>query len=125
MKELEYYSTKLHYPQPSEFTKVFVYKEGRVVFSGTVAEFNETRSLRHNPVVEKVCDDKALAAARAAYRFDVARLILEFKADLLEDSGVTGHPKAEKCFSLAWDHGHSAGLSEVKMYFEEFVELLR
>jgi len=52
-------------------------------------------------------------AARADYR---SQLESEFE--------TSGHPKAEKLFDLAWDYGHSSGLHEVKMYYEELKELL-
>jgi len=48
----------------------------------------------------------------------------DFKKDLLEELGVTGHPKADKLFSLAWSYGHSSGYSEVFSYASEFVDLL-
>jgi hypothetical protein len=62
---------------------------------------------------------------RAAYNAESARLEGLFKAALFEEYGVTGHPKADKCYSLAWEHGHSAGFSEVANYFSEFVELIK
>lgn len=60
-----------------------------------------------------------------AYREETQRLKDLFKADLLEEHGVTNNPKADKCFELAWSEGHSAGFSEVASYFEEFVELIK
>jgi len=61
---------------------------------------------------------------RRAYQLDQARLDLQFKVDLIRENGVEGHPKADLCYSKAWDHGHSSGYSEVVTYFEDFVELL-
>ena len=49
----------------------------------------------------------------------------QFHDDLLAEYGVTDNPKAEKCFRLAWEHGHSAGHEEVALYFGEFVELIK
>lgn len=31
----------------------------------------------------------------------------------------------DKVYGLAWDHGHSSGLAEVGMYFEEFADFAR
>ena len=62
---------------------------------------------------------------RAAYHADQGRLDAEFKRDLFAYYGVTGHPKAERAFEIAWGHGHSAGYSEVDIYFSELAELLK
>ena len=48
----------------------------------------------------------------------------EFKNDLAIDNGIENHPKLDLLFSKAWEHGHSGGLSEVKYYFEDFIELI-
>lgn len=48
-----------------------------------------------------------------------------FKADLLAEHGVTNNPKAEMAYQKAWEHGHHAGLQEVAIYFEDFVELIK
>lgn len=61
---------------------------------------------------------------RRAYREDTQRLIEVFKADLIEENGFTGHPKANALFNLAWGHGHANGFQEVASYFEEFMILL-
>lgn len=47
------------------------------------------------------------------------------RADLEIEHGVADHPKAGKLWSLAWDHGHSSGYSEVIGYYEELAELLK
>jgi len=52
-------------------------------------------------------------------------LIEEFKKDLFQEFEVTDNPKAEKCYRLAWEHGHSSGLADVASYFGDFVELIR
>lgn len=49
----------------------------------------------------------------------------EFKQDVFKEFGVQDNPKRQKCFELAWSHGHSSGYQEVIMYFEEFVELIK
>ena len=47
------------------------------------------------------------------------------KERLLEEHVLTGHPKGDKLFELAWEHGHSAGIHEVEIYFAEFAELVK
>lgn len=49
----------------------------------------------------------------------------EFKADLLQAYGVTGNPKSDRAFSIAWEHGHSCGYSEVAIVFADLVELIK
>jgi hypothetical protein len=78
---------------------------------------------------------KALAAASeallnegkrtyAAYCEESVRLHDKFKADALEELGLTGHPKAEKLFEKAWEKGHSDGLYSVYEWMETLKELI-
>lgn len=53
---------------------------------------------------------------------DAARELL--RADLETEHGVVGNPKAEKLWSLAWEHGHGCGCGDVIFYYEEFVALV-
>jgi hypothetical protein len=64
-------------------------------------------------------------ALMTSYRSEVARLKTEFKDDLLWEHGAVGNPKADKCFDLAWEYGHSAGFSEIQGFFGELVELIK
>jgi hypothetical protein len=67
----------------------------------------------------------ANAEERKLRRADERRLKAVFASDLIEAAGVTGHPKAQRCFDLAWEYGHSGGLQDVRYYFEELVELIK
>lgn len=49
----------------------------------------------------------------------------EFKKDLFEEYGVSNNPKAEKCYSIAYELGHSNGYNEIGYYFSEIVELIK
>jgi hypothetical protein len=49
----------------------------------------------------------------------------QFHDDLLKEFKVENNPKAEKCYSLAWEHGHAYGYHEVYYYFSEFVTLIK
>ena len=53
-----------------------------------------------------------------------AELETQFSIDALADVGLTDHPKADKCFSFAWEHGHSSGYHEVYYWLEEIAELM-
>ena len=61
----------------------------------------------------------------AAHQEAEAERIRQFKVDLFVAYGVTGHPKAEKAFNLAWEFGHSGGLHEVELYFSTLVALIK
>ena len=61
---------------------------------------------------------------RKAYRAKTSELMAQFKADLLEELGLTWHPKADLLYSMAWDEGHSEGLQRVYYCAEELSELL-
>lgn len=61
----------------------------------------------------------------AERRAESARLIDEHKTQMAERYSLPrSHPKFERCYQLAWDHGHSSGFREVEGYFSEFVELV-
>lgn len=47
-----------------------------------------------------------------------------FKADLLSHLGVTGHPKADRLYALAYEYGHAHGYSEVLHFANGLVGLL-
>jgi hypothetical protein len=54
-----------------------------------------------------------------------AELEEEFVKDLYDEYGVTDNPKANLCYSKAWDSGHSYGLSEVHTHFSNLVDLIK
>lgn len=47
------------------------------------------------------------------------------KADLEAEYNLSGHPKAEKLFAMAWEDGHSGGYQEVARRYDELVELVQ
>ena len=61
----------------------------------------------------------------AAHQEAEAECLRRFKIDLFVAYGVTGHPKAEKAFNLAWEFGHSGGLHEVELYFSTLATLIK
>lgn len=46
------------------------------------------------------------------------------QAKLEAKHGLSGHPKADKLYALAWDMGHSAGYHEVEIYYADMADLL-
>lgn len=59
-----------------------------------------------------------------AWAAEERRLAVLFKTDALADVGLTAHPKADKAFGFAWEHGHANGLSEVHYWLQEMADLL-
>jgi hypothetical protein len=49
----------------------------------------------------------------------------DFREDALNEVGMLGHAKADKLYSMAWEHGHSAGFSEVFFWVQDLARLLR
>lgn len=63
--------------------------------------------------------------AQAKYNTETSRLEEQFRKDALEDVGLTGHPKADKAYSFAWEHGHSSGLGEVYQWLDDIADILK
>lgn len=126
MKPYEYYKTNpVPYPNRETFKSVYVYSAGLVVWHGTAEDFNEVRKQYHGNCTETIFDEESYRAARDRYQAEQQRLNDEFYADLLEEHGVTGHPKAQKAYNLAYEYGHSAGYQEVALHFADLVELIK
>jgi len=53
-----------------------------------------------------------------------AELIEQFYIDMYEDLGISENPKRHKLSAIAWNMGHSSGLSEVYHYASELVTLI-
>lgn len=60
-------------------------------------------------------------AMRIAVREDNNRLRDDFKKDAFETHGLTGHPKAEKIWDYAIDHGD--GYREINDIIEDLAEI--
>jgi hypothetical protein len=62
---------------------------------------------------------------RRAYKEDADRLDEQFKIDALQELGVAGHPKAQKLYLLAYEHGHAGGYSDIWTYMNDFADLVK
>ena len=58
------------------------------------------------------------------YRREGNRLMEQFKTDVLEEVGLTGHAKADKIYAKAWEDGRSEGLQVVLLNLEDLAELM-
>lgn len=65
------------------------------------------------------------AAQRKAWSEGEGAATALFRADLEAEEGLTGHPKADALWRIAWDRGHSSGYSEILECYEQMVELLK
>lgn len=83
MKSWDYYKTvTVPYPNKDEFTDVFVYSKGEVVWKGAYNDFKPFSDGRFKGMlVEKVVNEAGLKAQRQAYGSEQSRLAQEFKND--------------------------------------------
>ncbi len=47
------------------------------------------------------------------------------KAELADEHGLTGHPKLDLLYDIAWDMGHAYGFNEVGIHFQQMAKLLK
>lgn len=131
MKPFEYYS-KLQtlYPNKKDYITFYVYDRGVCLAeekSGSVSGGITKSHLNQkypNAVIQEVFDEEAYTAHCKEYNAESTKLHQEFKNDLFDAFGVTDNPKKDRCFELAWEHGHPSGYEEVYNYFGDFVELI-
>lgn len=120
------YNNTYPYPSKADFTTTYYYKEGKLVATSTVKAFE-----RHIPEINlKNCtkevdfDKDAFNLERNNYHTTSADLSLQFKADLADELGLTGHPKFDKLFDIAWEEEHDCGYEAVYNYASTLAELL-
>ena len=65
------------------------------------------------------------AEERQQWREQEARDIEAAKAEMAQRYGLERNAKFDRAWEIAWDYGHSSGINEVKLYFEELAELLK
>ncbi len=127
MKPFSYYSTNaVIYPNRNDYTTILVYSGGKVIWEGPATKLKDAAStFPVNHVMEKVVDEDSFRNALAAYNKEAARLEAEFRRDLFEFHGVTDNPKADLCYSIAYDKGHADGFCGVASYFSDLVQLIK
>ncbi len=59
------------------------------------------------------------------WRRQEARDIDTAKAELAQEFGLERNAKFDRAWEIAWSLGHVSGISEVKYYFCELVDLLK
>ena len=67
----------------------------------------------------------ATKSERVEYREQELRIKERFKHDLFLEFDVEHNPRREKCFTSAWERGHSGGYREVYNEFIDLVDLIK
>jgi len=128
MKDLDYYNnTELCYPKREDYVTYFVYNKGECLFMGDKEGFHaySKKEGLEDKVTQKLLDKKQYNEDRAAYNAEKQALMEEFQRDLFREYDVQSNPKRYKCYDMAWERGHSAGLYEVVGNFSDLVELIQ
>jgi hypothetical protein len=127
MKAYDYYtSNPVPYPRKQCFKRYNVFDRDKVLGLGlTQDEMGKMIEEHPNATVSSYDLDEEFKSQMKAYRDGELALLEEFKADLFEEFGVTGNPKADKAYHIAWEHGHSSGFSEIYNFFSDLVELIQ
>lgn len=75
--------------------------------------------------LDKIPDDpKERKAVLADYHRLCSMRETQFKADLEEQFGTAGNPKADALYRIAWELGHASGYSDVLSYYSDLAELI-
>jgi hypothetical protein len=127
MKAYDYYANNpVPYPSKKDFKRYNVFDRDTVLGLGLTQELMGKLIEEHpNATVSAYNLDEEYKKQVKDYQDYERTLLEEFKADLFEDFGVTGNPKADKAYHIAWEHGHSCGLSEIYSFFSDVVELIQ
>jgi hypothetical protein len=135
----------LKYPVATDFQMMHVYRNGAVVLrqgshadvhslcvqnglkkDSEVACAKDLGLLREaGYLVEAQEDSAAFYAARTEYHKESSRRQASFKQALFEREGLSDNPRAELCYSKAYERSHSKGLAEVANTFIDLAELIR
>jgi hypothetical protein len=123
MKPLSYYKDiTVCYPSKKQYEKVYFYKNGRLI--GIKEQFGDDFKEPKNCGKEIIFDEVSFQAHLKLYNEEVLTLQTEFRNDLIEKYGMTGHPKSNQCFDMAWDFGQSSSYADVEDYFMNLINLL-
>jgi hypothetical protein len=73
----------------------------------------------------RVFEEELYRKAMADYAVEVVNRQNAFRQDLLEELGITNHPKADLLFRKAWELGHSYSYNTVVDWAFDLVDFLR
>ena len=124
MKSLSYYQeTTSCYPTKIQYEKIYFYKLGKLI--AVKEQFDEEFNEPKDCVKEVIFDEISYRAHIKLYNEERKKLRNEFCNDLLKKYQMTEHPKANKCFCMAWDFGESISYAAVEDYFMNLIELVK
>lgn len=66
-----------------------------------------------------------IRVARLKWMEEEAEKIKLAKAEAAAAHGLERNAKFDKAWDIAWSYGHASGIREVRMYFDELVELIK
>lgn len=120
------YANTYPYPTRADFTSTYYYKEGKLVAINNMAGLDHKipEIALKDCTKESILNGEMLKSERDKYFTESKNLERQFKVDLADELGLTGHPKFDKLFEIAWDRGHSSGFQEVYNEAQELAELL-
>ena len=80
----------------------------------------------HAEALEAYADAKEkFMAARMAYDIEEGKVNDRAKQAMLEDVGLDKHPKRDKIYAYAWQHGHSGGYNDVWCVLCDIADLFK
>jgi len=148
-EDLKKYKNPKPFPNKCDHRIYHIWKDGRVVDPNlSFQEVIDHGANKFSLAVDSKEPDSTFAIVKAKYKekgftvndsFDQQAfnealkdhekgdrdMRVKFRDDLAAKHGLTLHPKLAELWSLAWKYGHSAGLYEVQIYFEEMAVLLK
>ena len=124
MKPFSYYQElTVAYPTKQQYEKIYFYQKGKLI--AIKEQFDYEFVEPPKCAKEVIFDEVSYQSHIKLYDEERLRLQNEFRCDLIEKYNMTGHPKANKCFDMAWDFGQSSSYSDVEDYFMNLIELVR
>ncbi|MEO5366982.1 MAG: hypothetical protein H7831_11680 [Magnetococcus sp. WYHC-3] len=145
--DFKQYEPQDKYPRKEDFQRFFIYREGKVLYGNDelqrmvqllditdkLAGYKQGRSFNDckanlaalGYILEILTDHDAYQKAIREYNQKEAELIIQFRMDLAQKHNVTGNAKELLLWEKAWEQGHSNGLSEVALCYDDLVVLIQ
>jgi len=106
----------------SDFTTIYAYHKGKVVFSGTLTEWNETENKNEAFTIEKIFDEKEYKKERAIFDTKLRKACEKWKEDIFKEAGaIIGNKQHEALWNRIYSDYHSIA-DEVPNKFIEYFE---
>lgn len=114
------------YPSKADFTTTYYYHTGQLVAVSTVSNLDHKipEIALKDCTKETVINRELFSLEQARYHENSIYLKQQFKADLADELGLTGHAKFDKLFEMAWCNNVAEGYKAVYETASELAELL-